>query len=342
MHAGYLLQSQHNGFKVLEVGDVENDLDAGLAVGGVRADIADVALGVADDTGDVFEHAETIVAKDGELDGVGGRSRFIAGPLDVDAALGLVHEIGDVGATDGVDGDTFAAGDVADDGFAANGIAAAGAVDEHVALTFYGNGVVVAEDAAHDVGEGAGLGGKAFGLDVAGDGRSGAGGKDAGENLAGGIFSVADAGHEVIDFAEAIAAGDLEHVLILDVLDGDAIFTSFFLDELAADFNGALALVNVEPVLDLVAGAGRLDQAQPVAAGLVSGLGEDFNDVAGMKLVAKRHHAAVDLGADASMADFGVNGVGEVDGSRVAGKNHDLSLGGESVNLFGIEIDFEG
>ena len=131
-------------------------------------------------------------------------------------------------------------------------------------------------------------------------------------------------------------------LLVLDFFQRDAVLARFFFDQLAADFDGALALVNVEPVLDLVARARRLDQAEPVAAGLVAGLREDLDDVAGMQLVAQRHHASVDLGADAGVADFGVNRVSEVDGRGVARQHHDLALGREGVNLFGIEIDLQG
>src|ERR1019366_1011366 len=105
---------------------------------------------------------------------------------------------------------------------------------------------------------------------------------------------------------------------------------------------GALALVDVEPVLDFVAGAGGLDDGEPVAAGLVSGLGDDFDDVAGMELVAQGDHASVDLGAGATVTDFGVDGVGEVDGRGLARQDQDLALGREGVNLFGVEIDFQG
>src|SRR5208337_4504695 len=124
-------------------------------------------------------------------------------------------------------------------------------------------------------------------------------------------------------------------------LQRDAVFAHFFFDQLASDFNGALALVDIEPVLDLVAGARGLDDGEPVAAGLVSGLGDDFDDVAGMQLVAQGNHSSVDLGAGATVANLGVNRVGEVDGRGLARQDQNLALGGEGVNLFGVEIDFQ-
>jgi hypothetical protein len=93
----------------------------------------------------------------------------------------------------------------------------------------------------------------------------------------------------------------------------DAVFARFLLHELAADLDGALALMDVEPVLDLLAGARGLGELQPVAAGIVSRLGKDFDDVAGAQLVTQCDDASVHLGAHAGVADLGVNGVSEVD-----------------------------
>src|ERR1700733_14946588 len=96
------------------------------------------------------------------------------------------------------------------------------------------------------------------------------------EDLASGIFTVSDACHQVVDFAEAVIGGGAQHGLIFDFLQSDAVFAGFFLDELASDFDSAFALVHVEPMLDLVARARRLSEREPVAAGLVSGLCNDF------------------------------------------------------------------
>src|SRR5579862_3832102 len=60
-----------------------------------------------------------------------------------------------------------------------------------------------------------------------------------------------------------------------------------------------------------------------------------------MKLVAQRNHASVHLGADASVADFGVDGVGEIDGRGIARQNDDFTLRRKGIDLFGIEIDLE-
>ena len=42
------------------------------------------------------------------------------------------------------------------------------------------------------------------------------------------------------------------------------------------------------------------------------------------------------------MAHLGVDGVGEVDGGGVARQHDDFALGGKGVNLFRVEVDFQG
>src|ERR1700722_4368154 len=342
MDAGNFPQAGHDLFEVFEVGDIEDYLYAGLAVGGFCADVADVALGVADNAGDIFQHPETVVAVDGELDRVSRGCALVAGPFHVDAAFGLVHQVSDVGATHGMHRHSFAARDVADNAFSADGITTAGAVDQHIALALDHDRVVVTKDPAHHAGDGSGLRTQSLGLDIAGHRRRGAGRQQTRQHLPRGVFSVADAGHQVIDFSQAITGRNLLQLLVFDFFERDAIFARFFLDHLAADFDGTLPLVEVEPVLDLVARTRGLDQAQPVAAGLVAGLGKNLHNIAGMQLMTQRHHAAVHLGTDAGVADLGVNRIGKVDRRGVAGKHHHFALRREGVDLFGIEIDFQG
>ncbi len=99
--------------------------------------------------------------------------------------------------------------------------------------------------------------------------------------------------------------------------------------------------MQVQPVLDLVAAARRLDDRQPVPAGLVSRLGEDLDDIAGMQLVAQRDHASIHLRAHAAVPDFGVNGVGEIDRRRFPRQHNDFPLRSKGINLFRIKIDLQ-
>ena len=118
--------------------------------------------------------------------------------------------------------------------------------------------------------------------------------------------------------SQTILRSDLAQVIVLDVFQRYAIFARFFFNQFFADFNGALALVDVEPVFDFVASSRGLDHAKPVAAGLVSCLSDDLNDVSAVQFVAERDHAAVYLGADTGVADFGVDCVGKINGRAFA------------------------
>ena len=98
---------------------------------------------------------------------------------------------------------------------------------------------------------------------------------------------------------QAIFAGDPVVVGVGELAERHLVLARLAVEQLLADLDGALALMLVDPVLDLVAGAGALGEGEPIAAGGVAVLGDDFDDVAVAQLGAQRDHAAVDLGADA-------------------------------------------
>src|SRR5258708_6018422 len=100
------------------------------------------------------------------------------------------------------------------------------------------------------------------------------------------IFAVANARHEVIGTPRAVIGRNFLQLLVLNVLQRYPILARLFLDELAANLNRTLPLMDIQPMLDLVAGARRLGNRQPVAARLVPGLGQDFYDVPAVQLEA--------------------------------------------------------
>src|ERR1700678_1304419 len=68
--AGDFAQAGHDLFQVFEVGDIEDDFHAGLAVFGASANVADIALSISNYTRNAFQHPEAVVTVDGELDRV--------------------------------------------------------------------------------------------------------------------------------------------------------------------------------------------------------------------------------------------------------------------------------
>lgn len=60
-------------------------------------------------------------------------------------------------------------------------------------------------------------------------------------------------------------------------------------------------------------------------AGLSNFGRNDFDDVAVLQFIVQRDDLAVDLGADAAVADVGVDAVGKVDGDRTLGQVDDVA-----------------
>src|SRR6266478_5639662 len=197
-----LPHSVHDFLEVFEVGNFEDYVHAGLAVLAASFYVPDVGVGVADEGGDLFEHAEAVVAEKRDFYGIGNwQAVFVAGPEHVDAAVGFVEKISDVGTVDGVDGNAFTASDVADDGLAANGVATLGTINEKVAGPSDYDGVAVsAKDSAHHARNAA--------RETAGcclffsvGHRFGASGREFRQHLARRVFAVAYAGHQVVGAA---------------------------------------------------------------------------------------------------------------------------------------------
>ena len=94
----------------------------------------------------------------------------------------------------------------------------------------------------------------------------------------------------------------------------------FFFEQAAADVRGFIAFVQIDPLANFAAGARGVHERKPVARRLVAFLRDDFDDVAIGERVAQRNDLAVHFRAGALVADFGVNGVGEIDGVAPRGR----------------------
>ncbi len=120
-------------------------------------------------------------------------------------------------------------------------------------------------------------------------------------------------------------------------------FAQALLERLAALVLGVLAPLAAEELADLRARLGGLDEVQPVARRRARGLrGEDLDEVPRLERVGERHDAAVDLRADAAVADVRVDVVGEVEGRRAGRQVAHLALGREHVDLVRVEVRAQG
>ena len=124
-------------------------------------------------------------------------------------------------------------------------------------------------------------------LETSGGGSAGSSGSSLaalpvqlGNDLPGGIFSVAEIGVEIFSLGAAVLGGDAHEILIGNFLQADALLARFLFEQAAADVGGLLALVEIDPLADLAAGAGGLHKGEPIAAGAVAGLRDDLDDVA--------------------------------------------------------------
>ncbi len=242
-NAGNFLNIDEDGFELAFIGDFEVGVNARVGAIGAAFQVVNVGTSSADDGGDFGEKAGAVACADGELDG-----KFCFGataPLDGDAAFGLVHEILHVGTSSGVHGDTAAAGDVADNFVAGNGIAALGAVNEQIVVTFYNEGSLAeAQHAFYCFYEGR-LSVNGFGL----------GGffrltEKARENLAGGIFSETNGGVKILNFGKAVIGNEFQDVRFRNFLEAAAEMTRFVFEQAFAHFSGFFAFLLVDPMTD--------------------------------------------------------------------------------------------
>src|SRR5208283_1613552 len=322
-----------NGFELALVRYFQTGFDASVLAVGAAFESANVGAGVADDGRDFREEAGTILGADEEFDGESGGAATT--PFDGDAAFGLIEKILDVGANAGVHGNAATPGDVSDDVVTGNGIAAFGAEDQQIVLTTDDErGFAKTQHALNGFNQ--------RGLGIVGGLVRLLGGlaEIAGQDLAGGIFAKADGGEKIFGLGETVFSGELCQIFSRNFLEALGEIAGFIFEEALAHFGGFVAFLCVDEVANLAFRVRRFDETEPVAAGLVTFLREDFNDIAADDFVAKGDHLAVHFCADTLVPDFGVDGVGEIDGSSTLGQFEDAALGSEGIDFDGREIHF--
>src|SRR5690606_2289711 len=159
------------------------------------------------------------------------------------------------------------------------------------------------------------------------------------DDLRGRDLAVAERRVELLGRLDAELLKDLVQVVAAhDLAQSHPVLAQLALQQVASEGDGLLALLLLDEGADAGLGPGRLDEGQPVLGGKGVRAGEDLDRVAVLELVAQRHDLAVDLGPDASLADLGVNGVGEIDRRRTLGKVDDVAARREDEDLVGEEV----
>ena len=124
-------------------------------------------------------------------------------------------------------------------------------------------------------------------------------------------------------------------------LQGQVLLAHGLGQQVLAAVDRLFAAFLAEPLPDLVAGPGALDEVLPVLAGpgaLRLG-GEDLHPVAVVQFAVERDELSVDPCSDGAVAHLGVDRVGEVHRGRSGGQGHDLALGGEDKHFAGIDLE---
>src|SRR6185312_2174009 len=260
----------------------------------------------------------------------------IARPFHINPALGIVHQVLHIRTRSRMDGDALAAGHVTDDGVPANGVAAFGAIDHQVLDTADPDRIIVGFFLAARRGW------------LRGDVRR----RRRFfrhqlrhcllQYLAGRELSVAQCGEQIFGLVEPVIVRYALEILAAYGSHSGAEPPRFFFEILLADFDSALPLARIDEVLDAVARARGLDDRQPVFARLMSGRGQDVDNVAVAQRVFELDDPPVDARARACIADFGVNRIREIDGRGTSRQRHHAALRGEAVDFLGVKIETQG
>ena len=259
-------------------------------------------------------------------------------PRDLDEPVGLCAQLVGVGAVVAVHRHPVAGGDEPDDVVTRHRSAAAGQLHPHV---------VGADDGDTRVaGPSPRLGAGGDRLRVFGLGGRLVGPADSIAQQLGDVFGrhvvVADRGVECVDVLVVQVAGHLrEQVGVHQPLDALALLAQRLGEQVFARLDGFFATLAGEPLPDLAAGPGALDEVQPVAAraGTVGLAGQDLDDVAVLDRRLQRREPSVDARTDGVVTDLGVHRVGEVDRGRPDREPDDLALRGEDVDLLAADVE---
>ena len=96
-----------------------------------------------------------------------------------------------------------------------------------------------------------------------------------------------------------------------------------------------------EALSNAASGFGSDDDVEPAQMRCLGFRGEDLDHIAGLEVVAKRYHAAIDAGSDTVVSDFGVDEIGEIEWGSANREFFDLTFWREDVDVCVAEIAFD-
>src|SRR5579859_2028589 len=333
--AGDFANIGKNRLELAAVHNFEAGVNAGIGAIRLAFEIANVGAGAADDSSDFREKAGPVFRANHQLNREGGGS--CPTPLHGNAALRLIEQILHVRTELVVDGDTAATRDVADDVVPRNGIAAFRAEDEQVVVSFDNERSFAHAEHPFD-----GLDDSRLVVFRFGFRGFGAFPQNLGQHLARRIFSETDRGEKIVDFGQAVIGRDFLQIFFGNSLQRFAKRPRFFFQQAPAHIGGFFALMEIDPVADFASRVRGLGEAEPIAAGRVPFLRENFDYVAVGDFVAQRDHLPVHFCADALVADFRVHRVRKINGSGASSQFNHAAFGSEGVDFGRGEVNLEG
>src|ERR1700735_2043080 len=124
--------ARQDEFELLAVVNIKSDFNARTHSLAAAFEGANICAGLANDVGDGRKHAGTILSENAQAHRKS--SRRFTGPLDRNAAFGVIKKILHVGARLAVNGDSPTSGDIAHNIIARDGIATLRAIDHQVVV----------------------------------------------------------------------------------------------------------------------------------------------------------------------------------------------------------------
>ena len=292
-----------------------------------------------DDGGDLTEHIHPVVSKDGNggIEGIAA----VAGPFHGNTALLLT--CGGIDALRLMDGNAAAAGDITHNFVSGDRTAALGEADRNIQIlaageddtvmrTVLAEALFLRDHVFHGLD---GLRGLFLGLLFL---------DQAGDHIDSRHTAVTDGTADIIEVRET---GTLQDRIVIlrfgNVGKADAAAHAFLFNHGAAGFNILFLERLLQELADLGLGLGCLTDTKPVGARAAGGRGcQDLHPVAGFQRGIQGNDLAVDLRADALVADGGVDTVGKVQGSGPLGHGDNISLGGKEEYFLGEKVGFQG